>query len=125
MRSLPIQLLVLSGTVGCAVTEAEPETPSGALQIKAVAHDGPDDWFEVVNTSEQPLELDDFAFVDDEGDLERAFTFPNVTLAPGASHVQRVTRTIHGFQLGRDESLWIYRTSDGTLADAKLLATAS
>ncbi len=91
---------------------------TGTLVITDVSAVGDADWFEVVNASDRDVALSDYVFVDDVGDLDRAAAFPDgVVLAPGASYVQTVSADHHGFQLGRDEELWIYRAADGELSD--------
>lgn len=103
----PLLLLPLLGIAGCAVSRAE--APAGALLVDQIHRTGrPVDWFEVFNKSDQEIELADYVFVDHQGDLDRAVSFPDITLAPGESYVQRVTRAEHGFQIGRRERIWIY-----------------
>jgi hypothetical protein len=52
--------------------------------------------------------LEDFVFVDVEGDLDRAAAFPPVELGPGEAYVQRVSRATHGFQLADGEQIFVY-----------------
>jgi len=105
-------LILLGSAAGCIAEPGEPPGP-GALRINEVAPAGhPHDWFEVVNTGDQPIELSDFVFVDRQVDFLRAKRFPEVTLDPGERHVQEVIRIEQGFQLGDTEALFIYRHDD-------------
>lgn len=115
MRTL--LFILAAGAAGCVV---EPEAPPGpgSVVINEVAPSGePHDWFEVVNNSDQPVELSDFVFVDRQVDFLRAKRFPEITLAPGERHVQEVIRTEQGFQLAASEALFIYRHDDRELID--------
>lgn len=87
------------------------------LVVNEVAAGEAPDWIEVVNATNQPIQLDQFAYVDVAGDLVKAKPFPAVTLAPGAYHAQDIDDTISGFKLGSDEEVWVYRIADGALSD--------
>jgi hypothetical protein len=87
------------------------------LVVNEVSAGADPDWFEVVNASPAPVHLDQFVYVDAEGDLTRAARFPAIVLGPGAYHTQDVDRATSGFKLGSDEELWIYRAADHRLSD--------
>ena len=87
------------------------------LVVNEVAAGETPDWFEVVNVSSAPVQLEQFAYVDVAGDFVKMRAFPAVTLAPGAYHAQDVDDTISGFKLGGDEELWVYRIADQQLSD--------
>ncbi len=114
--------LLTAGCVGDEI-DADPiardEPPLAILVVNEVAAAGvPDDWFEVVNLSDAPVDIADFVFVDALEELDRARALsPDVTLRPGERHVQVVSKATSGFRLGRDEGLWIYRARDGRLSD--------
>lgn len=91
--------------------------PTGLVINEVAAAGEPDDWFELINVGDRAIDLTDYVYVDARGDLDRARAFPGFELEPGERHVQYVRRAVGGFQLGADESLWIYRASDGALAD--------
>lgn len=77
----------------------------------------PDDWVEVLNVSEEHVDLDDFLVVDERGALERARPLGAVVLSPGERYVRVLSDATVGFRLAGDEELWIYRASDGALID--------
>jgi len=123
MKRLAITLL---GLAACADADGAPEPPPppvleapeiapaplDVLVINEVAAAGdPHDWFEVVNPSSEPVVLSRFLFVDGDT-LDNAAPFPDLTLAPGARHVQEVTDAGNGFKLGGGEQLRIYRAHD-------------
>jgi hypothetical protein len=87
------------------------------LVVNEVAAGDTPDWFEVVNASFQPLQLDDYVFVDAAGDFTKAKPFPMMTLGPGAYYVQNVDDASAGFKLSSDEEIWVYRASDHALSD--------
>src|SRR5687768_17845780 len=104
--------LLTSLSAACAAASADPgrrhvePAPAvvapalPALVIDEVGAAGAPDWFEVVNTTHQLIELADFVYVDVAGDLDRARSFPDRTLGPGERHVQYVDTAIDGFWLG-------------------------
>lgn len=114
MRALTC-LVPLLGLAACTESAA----PSGAgLVVTEVAAAGtPADWIEVLNVSGEPLELIDFVFVDERGNLDKARPMSDVVLAPGERHVQSVSDETCGFRLAGDEEVWIYRAADGRLID--------
>jgi len=75
------------------------------------------DWFEVVNATAAPVQLDQFVYVDKADDFVKAKPFPVMTLAPGAYYVQNVDDATSGFKLGSDEELWVYVAADHMLSD--------
>jgi len=87
------------------------------LVVNEVAAGETPDWFEVVNATASPIQLDQFVYVDIAGDFIKARPFPAMTLAPGAYYAQDVDDTISGFKLGSDEELWVYRASDHAVSD--------
>lgn len=87
------------------------------LVVNEVAPGETPDWFEVVNVTSSPIQLEQFVYVDVKGDLVKAKQFPAMTLAPGAYHVQDVDDATSGFKLGSDEELWVYRMADQALSD--------
>lgn len=105
-------------SAACTVDMVSNEAPRGGLVINEVAARGvPSDWFEVLNTSDQPIELSAFVFVDRRGTMARARRFPEVVLAPGQIHVQAVRHAEHGFALGASDGLWIYDFDDRRVVD--------
>ena len=87
------------------------------LVINEVAAQGdPLDWFELYNTSDSPLSLDDFVVADDLSDPGKRVPFPAGLVIPpgGYLQVQLDKDGWPGFALGRDEDLGIW-TADGTL----------
>jgi hypothetical protein len=110
-------LLVAFAGCGTADAEVEPAAPAGGLRINEVAAAGtPNDWFEVVNRSDAPIELGDYVFVDAKGDLARARPFPDLTLGPHELHVQDVIKKSTGFGLGKSDGLRIF--AGGVLIDS-------
>jgi hypothetical protein len=91
--------------------------PLGLLIVNEVAPGEAPDWFEVVNASTSPIQLDQFVYVDVAGDFVKAKAFPAMTLAPGGYYAQDVDDPISGFKLGGDEEIWVYRASDQRLSD--------
>ena len=109
--------VLLAAAAACTETEAVP-APGNALVISEVAAAGiPVDWIEVINVSGEPVELVDYLFVDERGNLGKARPFPDLTLAPGERYVQIIDDMSCGFGLAGDEEVWIYRASDGRLVD--------
>lgn len=96
-----------------------------ALVINEVTPAGqPVDWFEVVNVSTQPVQLDDFVYTDRpishaSNGSARVVAFPSSVLQPGAYHVQRVTRDDSGFALSstNGETLAVHRAADLAAVD--------
>ena len=86
--------------------------------INEVAAGDTPDWFEIVNVTNAPVQLDQYVYVDSKGDFVKAKTFPTVTLPAGAYYTQDVDDTISGFKLGSDEELWVYRAADQLVSDA-------
>jgi hypothetical protein len=112
------RFLALAGCLAGCVAEPEPTPGPGSVVINEVAPAGdPHDWFEIINTSDRPIELSDFVFVDRQLDFARARRFPEGTLHPGGRHVQEVLRMEHGFQLGASEGLFVYHHEDRLLID--------
>jgi hypothetical protein len=87
------------------------------LVVNEVAAGDTPDWFEVVNASASPVQLDHYVYVDTAGDLAKARPFPAMTLPPGAYFAQAVDDTSAGFKLGSDEAIWVYRAADRALSD--------
>lgn len=106
-------------SAGCVEATADDaaEPALRTLAIEEIAANGDPDWFEVVNTTDEPIDLSAYVFVDAEGDLERAAAFPEIVLPPGGKLVQVVLAEQHGFRLGREEELYVYRACDGRLSD--------
>lgn len=91
--------------------------PAGIVITEIAAAGMPDDWVEVKNVSDAPVDLDDFVIVDKRDDLERARPLGAVTLGPGERHVRILSDATVGFRLAGDEEIWIHRAEDGALAD--------
>lgn len=102
------------GTVNLA---ADPTAPLKILVINEVAAGEDPDWIEIVNVTNAPVQLDQFAYVDTANEFVMWKQFPTMTLAPGAYYVQDVSTAISGFALGGDEDVWIYRMSDMRQSD--------
>lgn len=91
-----------------AAVDAPPGGPC-PLTVNEVAAAGvPDDWFELLNVSDAPVELAQFRFTDEAADLAGAIPLPATVLAPGARHVQEVSDAANGFGLGAGDAVWIY-----------------
>lgn len=91
-----------------AAVDAPPGGPC-PLTVNEVAAAGvPDDWFELLNVSDAPVELAQLRFTDEAADLAGAIPLPAAVLAPGARHVQEVSDAANGFGLGASDALWIY-----------------
>ena len=101
---------------------ADPGTAAGevGLVINEVAAKGdPLDWFELHNTSPEPVALDGFVVADDLTDAGKRVAFPaGTTIRPGG-YVQFQTDSDGwpGFALGGDEELGIW-LSNGTPVDS-------
>lgn len=121
MSNHPMTSVALAGAAilvlatGC--TEVTPAPRHGLVLTEVAAAGEPHDWIEVLNVSGQDLDLVDYVLVDLRGDLERARSFADVTLAPGERFVQPISAARVGFGLAADEEVWIYRASDGALVD--------
>ncbi len=87
------------------------------LVINEVAAGETPDWFEIVNATSAPVQLDQFVFVDNAGDFAKAVSFPAMTLGPGAYFTQNVDGVTIPFKLASDEELWVYRATDHALSD--------
>ena len=109
------ELLCIAALSGCAT--ALPTDPSALVITEVAAAGTPDDWVEVKNVSDEPIDLDDFVVVDTRGDLDRARPLGAATLAPGDRHVRILTEATVGFRLAGDEEIWVYRVANGTLVD--------
>lgn len=102
------------------VIDGPPVDAPAALRIlvlNEIAAGETPDWFEIVNATTSPVQLDQFVFVDSAGDFAKAVPFAAMTLGPGARFVQDVDGTVVPFKLASDEELWIYRASDHALSD--------
>lgn len=100
--------------------DAAPDASAMALKILVVneiASGEAPDWIEIVNASNAPVQLEQFAYVDVANDFVKMRPFPAMALAPGAYYVQDVDDPVSGFKLGSDEEVWIYRISDNALSD--------
>jgi hypothetical protein len=84
---------------------------------EVAAAGAPEDWVEVLNISDEQVDLDHFVVVDERDALERARPLGAVVLAPGERYVRVLSDATVGFRLAGDEELWIYRESDGALID--------
>jgi hypothetical protein len=94
-----------------------PDVAVRILVINEVAAGEAVDWFEIVNATLAPVQLEQFVFVDSAGDFTKAVPFPAMTLAPGAYFTQDVDGVTIPFKLASDEELWVYRASDHALSD--------
>src|SRR5262245_54275268 len=97
----------------------EPDAPAAQriLVINEVAASETPDWFEVVNVSGAPIQLDQFIYVDIANDFAKARPFPPMMLVPGAYYVQTVDDATSGFKLAGDEELWVYGAANHALSD--------
>jgi hypothetical protein len=100
-----------------ACTSALANEPSGLVISEIAAAGVPDDWVEVKNVSDEPIDLADFVIVDDRKDLDRARPVGATILGPGERHVRVLTDSTVGFRLAGDEEVWLFRLSDGALID--------
>jgi hypothetical protein len=87
------------------------------LVVNEVAAGDTPDWIEIVNITNGPVQLADFAYVDVADDFVKMKPFPAVTLPAGAYYTQDVDDTISGFKLASDEEVWVYRIADHVLSD--------
>lgn len=88
------------------------------IAVNEVAPAGqPADWFEVINRSINPVDLSQFAFIDEADDPAAAVPLPATILAPGARHVQEVSDADNGFGLGAGDALWLYVRASGVRCD--------
>jgi hypothetical protein len=118
MRAILLGLSALSLAACTHGPTPAPAADRPMLVINEVAAAGaPDDWFEVKNVGDAPIDLADLVFVDAADELERARAFPAFVLAPGERHVQSVTTAVAGFKLGKGEELYLYRADDGAVVD--------
>ncbi len=100
--------------VDAALADAAPGGPC-PLTVNEVAAAGvPDDWFELMNVSDAPIDLAQFRFTDEAADLAGAVPLPATVLAPGARHVQEVSDATNGFGLGAGDAVWIYQVGVAT-----------
>lgn len=122
MRALPLPIATLvacSNAADPAALDAPaPDAGPGVLVLNEVAAAGaPDDWFELVNTGAQPIDLAGYGFIDDADAAADATPFPPQVLSPGDYLVQVVSDATAGFALGADEEVWIIRLADQALVD--------
>jgi hypothetical protein len=109
-------VVVATAALGaCASTM--PAEPSRLVVSEIAAAGLPEDWVEVLNASDEPIDLDDFVVVDDRKRMDRARPLGAIILAPGERHVRVLTDATVGFRLAGDEELWIFRAEDGALID--------
>lgn len=87
------------------------------LVINEIAANEVPDWFEIVNATPAPVQLDQFVFVDARFDFAKAVPFPAITLGPNEYYRQNVDGVTVPFKLASDEDLWIYRASDHAMSD--------
>ncbi len=90
-----------------AIDAADGRCPLAVNEIAAAGR--PDDWFELVNVSANPVDLGGFMFIDQADDPALAAPLLATVLAPGGRHVQTVIDADQGFQLGAADALWLYR----------------
>jgi cysteine-rich repeat protein len=91
--------------------------PVGTLVLNEVAPAGePEDWFEVYNASDTPIDLTGWSF-SDSIDENKGGMFPAETIAPGNYLQVFVTEEDDGFKLGGDEEFAIF-APDGMLVDS-------
>ncbi len=121
-----------SGVYGYAVSPSGGDAPDGegadpgtapvdvGLVINEVAAKGdPLDWFELHNTSPDPIALDGFEMADSLTDAGKRVAFPSgTTIGPGVYMQFRLDKDAWpGFALGGDEELGIWQL-DGTHVDS-------
>ena len=98
--------------------DVDASAPMRVLVLNEVAAAGdPEDWIEIVNASGAPVAINEFMFVDEPGNLAKAWPFTPMTLAPGERYVQEISDALNAFKLGADEEIWIYHRADGSLSD--------
>ena len=91
---------------------------SGTIVLNEVAAAGdPDDWFELVNTGDAPVDLAGWTFTDDIVGEPGRSPFPDGAVVPaGGYYLVQFDDVFPGFGLGGDEELGIY-DADGELVD--------
>jgi hypothetical protein len=110
-------LLLLAACSNAANPAPDASAMLDILVINELAAEETPDWFEIVNVTSGPVQLDQFVYVDTKGDFVKAKALPPVTLPAGAYFTQDVDDVTSGFKLASDESLWVYRTVDQVLSD--------
>lgn len=94
--------------------------PTGwdGLVINEVAAKGdPEDWFELFNASDEPIDLGGVFFTDDiAGEPQKGVFADGTSINPGAYLVKEMTDADPGFKLGGDEELAII-APDGAIID--------
>ncbi len=100
-------------------------TTAGAIEIRTIVFDGAvpvlesDEYAEIVNASDAPVELQ--GWVLNAGNPGQDFIFPAHLLAPGES-CRVYTNEVHpescGFSFGREQAIWSNRGDCGYLYDA-------
>jgi hypothetical protein len=99
-----VGIALVSFLVSACATSATSDA-RGLIVTEVAAAGIPDDWVEVMNVSDDPIDLDDVVVVDGRGELERARPLGAVTLAAGERHVRTLDDTTVGFRLAGDEEL--------------------
>ena len=91
---------------------------AGTIVLNEVAAAGdPDDWFELVNTGDAPVDLAGWTFTDDIVGEPGRSPFPDGAVVPaGGYYLVQFDDVFPGFGLGGDEELGIY-DADGELVD--------
>lgn len=118
MRELLCHGYVVAATAALGACAGTMNNEPAGLVVSEIAAAGtPDDWVEVLNTSDEPIDLDDFVVADDRRNPDRARPLGAVVIGPGERHVRVLTDATVGFRLAGDEELWIFRASDGVVVD--------
>jgi cysteine-rich repeat protein len=91
---------------------------AGTIVINEVAAAGdPDDWFELVNTGDAPVDLAGWTFTDDIVGEPGRSPFPDAAVvAAGGYYLVQFDAAFPGFGLGGDEELGVF-DADGELVD--------
>lgn len=95
---------------------AEPTPAQRSIRINEVVSDGgsPDDWVELTNIGDEPVDISGFRLLDDDDTKEPSVIVPGTVLEPGGFLV--VDRDELGFGLGKGDMVRLY-TPDGVELD--------
>lgn len=103
-------------TKGAANLAFDANAPLKTLVINEVAAAESPDWIEIVNTTNAPIEMSDYCYVDNS--TADCFPFPAGSLAAGAYATADASDAISMFAYGSADSAIVKRISDGHISDS-------